>query len=69
MFNGLLKIPMQFIILFIGVLVYVFYLFSQPPVFHNPVLKDRALATTHGDSIRYFEEQFNIIHAKKTCGC
>src|SRR5688500_7924875 len=29
MFNGLLKIPMQFIILFIGVLVYVFYLFSQ----------------------------------------
>ena len=65
MFNGLLKIPMQFIILFIGVLVYVFYLFSQPPVFHNPVLKDRALATTHGDSIRYFEEQFNIIHAKK----
>lgn len=65
MFNGLLKIPMQFIILFIGVLVYVFYLFSQPPVFHNPVLKDRALETVYADSLRHFEEQFNTVHAKK----
>jgi Na+/proline symporter len=65
MFNGLLKIPMQFIILFIGVLVYVFYLFSQPPVFHNQVLKNRAMETVHGDSIRYFEEQFSAVHAKK----
>jgi Na+/proline symporter len=65
MFNGLLKIPMQFIILFIGVLVYVFYLFSQPPVFHNEVLKARAMETAHGDSIRYFEEQFSAVHAEK----
>ena len=35
LFNGLLKIPMQFIILFIGVMVFVFYLFYQPPVFFN----------------------------------
>ncbi|MFN3405599.1 MAG: sodium:solute symporter [Cytophagaceae bacterium] len=35
LFNGLLKIPMQFIILFIGVLVFVFYQFHQPPVFFN----------------------------------
>jgi len=65
MFNGLLKIPMQFIILFIGVLVYVFYLFSQPPVFHNRVLKERALETGKADSIRYFEDQFTAIHAQK----
>src|SRR5690606_20727801 len=65
MFNGLLKIPMQFIILFIGVLVYVFYLFSQPPVFHNQVLKERALETAYGDSIRHYEEKFSAIHAEK----
>lgn len=35
MFNGLLKVPMQFLILFIGVLVYVFYQFHEPPVFYN----------------------------------
>ena len=65
MFNGLLKIPMQFIILFIGVLVYVFYLFIQPPVFHNRVLKERAMETTHADSLRYFESQFSEVYAKK----
>jgi Na+/proline symporter len=31
-FNGLLKIPMQFMILFIGVMVFIFYLFHKPPV-------------------------------------
>ncbi|PTB94481.1 sodium:solute symporter, partial [Marivirga lumbricoides] len=35
MFNGLLKIPMQFIILFIGVMVFVFYQFNQSPLFFN----------------------------------
>jgi solute:Na+ symporter, SSS family len=65
MFNGLLKIPMQFIILFIGVLVYVFYLFSQPPVFHNQVLKARAMETAHADSISYYEGQFTDVYAKK----
>lgn len=35
MFNGLLKIPMQFVILFIGVMVFVFYQFNQSPVFFN----------------------------------
>lgn len=32
MFNAVLKIPMQFFILFLGVMVYVFYIFNQPPV-------------------------------------
>lgn len=33
--NGLLKIPMQCIILFIGVLVFLFYQFNPQPAFHN----------------------------------
>lgn len=65
MFNGLLKIPMQFIILFIGVLVFVFYLFFQPPVFYNQVLRDRALETPKGDSIRLVEQQFASVYADK----
>src|SRR5205085_2706439 len=31
-FNAVAKIPMQFFILFIGAMVFVFYLFVQPPV-------------------------------------
>jgi len=33
--NGLVKIPMQFLILLIGVLVFAFYMFNQPPMFFN----------------------------------
>lgn len=33
--NGLVKIPMQFLILLIGVLVFAFYQFNEPPIFFN----------------------------------
>ena len=33
--NGLLKVPMQFFILLIGVMVFVFYQFNKAPVFFN----------------------------------
>ncbi len=32
MFNAILKIPMQFFILFVGVMVYIFYIFYTPPI-------------------------------------
>lgn len=64
-FNGLLKIPMQFIILFIGVLVFVFYLFNSSPVFHNEVLIDRAKATSYADTIRTMEAQFKTLEDTK----
>ena len=37
MFNAVCKIPMQFFILLLGALVFVFYQFEQPPVFFNQV--------------------------------
>jgi Na+/proline symporter len=64
-FNGLLKIPMQFIILFIGVMVFVFYLFFQPPVFHNKVLIDRAKKTEQADTLEMLEQQYKALHAEK----
>src|SRR5215475_7221637 len=39
LFNGMFKVPMQFLILFIGVMVFVFFLFTQPPMhFDAPTL-------------------------------
>jgi SSS family transporter len=35
--NGLIKVPMQFVILFVGAMVFAFYQFVLPPVFFNPV--------------------------------
>jgi solute:Na+ symporter, SSS family len=43
LFNGLFKIPMQFLILFIGVMVFVFYVFSRPPAyFDRPAMAQAA---------------------------
>jgi len=65
MFNGLLKIPMQFLILFIGVLVYVFYLFNQPPIFHNTVLNERAQKTEKAEVLRALEKEYDVLYAEK----
>jgi Na+/proline symporter len=65
MFNGLLKIPMQFIILFIGVMVFVFYLFHQSPVFHNTVLKERALQTEQAEVLKGYEQDYTNLYQKK----
>jgi SSS family solute:Na+ symporter len=64
-FNGLLKIPMQFIILFIGVMVFVFYLFHQSPVFNNTVLKEQALKTEQGETLRSYEQAYIDVHEQK----
>src|SRR5580704_13640122 len=36
-FNAMAKIPMQFFILFIGAMVFVFFIFDKPPVLFQPV--------------------------------
>ncbi len=36
LFNGILKVPMQFFVLFTGVMVFMFYQFTMPPVHFNP---------------------------------
>ncbi|MDX5346688.1 MAG: sodium:solute symporter, partial [Hymenobacteraceae bacterium] len=63
-FNGLLKIPMQFLILFIGVLVFVFYQFNQPPVFFNEAAKNKIQQTEYAGQLAQLEakhtEQFNL---------
>ncbi|MEL7424288.1 MAG: sodium:solute symporter [Bacteroidota bacterium] len=35
LFNGVIKVPMQFLVLFVGILVFVFYLFVKPPIHFN----------------------------------
>ena len=48
--NGLVKIPMQFLILMIGVLVFAFYQFNQPPIFFNSYeLKKIEKSTYNGE--------------------
>ena len=39
LFNGLLKVPMQFFILMVGVMVFVFYQFNNAPLNFNPAVQ------------------------------
>lgn len=64
-FNGLLKIPMQFMILFIGVLVFVFYLFNQPPVFHNQPLYKKALQSGNATTLVALEKKYDSLSYEK----
>lgn len=47
LFNGLLKIPMQFAVLLLGVLVFVAYQFEPSPVFFNPAEVAKAESGPH----------------------
>jgi Na+/proline symporter len=49
LFNGLVKVPMQFFILLLGVLVFVAYRFEPAPVFFNPAESARAAAGAHAE--------------------
>jgi Na+(H+)/acetate symporter ActP len=66
MMNGLLKIPMQFIILFIGVMVFVFYQFNTPPVFFNKVELNNVKNSAYAKNIRDLENEYKSLHEKKS---
>lgn len=57
--NGFLKIPMQFVILFIGVMVFVFYQFIQPPVIFNTVQTEKLKASEYAPQFEELEEKYN----------
>ncbi len=58
-FNGIFKIPMQFLILFIGVMVFVFFLFTKPPLFFNTPALQRVAATEHAPALAQLEERYD----------
>ncbi|MEJ8801420.1 sodium:solute symporter [Pontibacter sp. H249] len=65
LFNGLLKIPMQFLILFIGVMVFVFYQFNQPPVFFNDAAKSKVYGTAYEPELQQLETKHTQLFEQK----
>jgi Na+/proline symporter len=58
--NGIVKIPMQYFILLIGVLVFVFYMFNTSPIFFNQMAVDKLKATAYKSEV----EKIEADHAK-----
>ena len=65
LFNGLLKIPMQFFILFVGVMVFVFYQFTAPPVFFNKAEVASALVSGQGPAYQALEGRQEALFQEK----
>jgi Na+/proline symporter len=59
--NGLIKIPMQFLILLIGVLVFSFYQFNRPPVFFNNYEVSMLQHGPNAGAYHQLETQYNGI--------
>lgn len=53
--NGLLKIPMQFFILLVGVMVFVFYQFTTAPIFFNASTLEKLKSSPAGPTIHLLE--------------
>ena len=58
--NGLVKVPMQFLILLVGVLVFSFYQYNKAPVFFDESRIAAAQKTVYKDSLLAIESQYNI---------
>ena len=57
MMNALLKVPLQFGILLIGVMVFVYYHYVQPPVVFDPVQEGK-LAAEHPEEFAALREKY-----------
>ncbi len=57
LFNGLLKVPMQFFILLVGVMVFVFYQFNPSPLNFIDASTQTVLASEYGEDYRALQDK------------
>ena len=65
LWNGLLKIPMQLGILFLGVLLFAFYLFAPGPLSFNPVAVAKVAASARAGEWHALELQYSGALARR----
>jgi Na+(H+)/acetate symporter ActP len=65
LFNAVVKVPMQFFILLLGVIVFMFYQFEKPPVYFNQPAYERALENGYSPQLTQLQTQFDQVFAQK----
>ncbi len=65
LFNALVKVPMQFLILLLGAMVFLFYQFEKPPMFFNQPTYQRAIERGSGPKLQALQTQFDEVFAQK----
>ncbi|WP_298494731.1 sodium:solute symporter [uncultured Algibacter sp.] len=64
-FNGILKVPMQFFILLVGVMVFVFYQFNEAPVNFNPTATEVVLNSEYAEEFKVLQKEQQQIFRDK----
>ncbi len=65
LFNGLVKVPMQLMILLVGVLVFVFFQFQAPPVFFNKPELERVRLSQKAPALALLEGEHQSLFTQK----
>ncbi len=65
LFNGFVKIPMQFLVLSVGVMVFVFYQFTQPPLYFNHVNRAKVEGTAQEIAFENLERRADSLFLQK----
>jgi SSS family transporter len=63
--NGLVKVPMQFGILLIGVLIFSFYQFNSAPLSFNSSLVEDVSNSSYKDSVQQLQSQLDAVNSTK----
>ena len=64
-FNGLLKIPMQFFILLVGVMVFVFYQYNSSPLNFNPAATEAVMGSEQGEAYSVLQGEHAELEIEK----
>ncbi len=65
LFNAMIKVPMQVLVLFVGVLAFVFFQFQRPPVHFNRANVELLERSPKADSFASAKTRYDAIHAEK----
>ena len=65
LFNGIFKVPMQFFVLFTGVLVFVFFQFEKPPLHFNNANVAIVQSSEYADEYNVIEAEYNNVFEQK----
>jgi solute:Na+ symporter, SSS family len=65
LFNAAVKVPMQFFILLLGAIVFMFYQFEKPPAYFNQPAYQRAMESSYGQQLAALETQFDDVFTQK----
>jgi len=65
LFNGILKVPMQFLVLFVGVLVFVFFQFQKPPLHFNSANVEKLEASSLAGEYAALEDRYGEVFDRR----